>query len=95
MKLIMGETCSTCCTTAEEGKGEINDVNNEQNKKTITNQKYAKTNGQTKPTQVSPYCYLEKLEEGQDRRHAHAHESTGVRAWLPAAQKVQNHEAHF
>ena len=49
----MGVDCSTCCTTAEEGKSEINDVNNDNIRVAPNLQKHA--NSKTSSNQVSSH----------------------------------------
>lgn len=44
----MGETCSNCCATAEEGKGEINDVDNDKKLERPNQQKYITTTSTSK-----------------------------------------------
>ena len=46
----MGVDCSTCCTTAEENKSEINDVNNEQKNVRPGQQKFSGTTQSTYAT---------------------------------------------
>lgn len=49
----MGADCSTCCTTAEENKSEINDVNNEQKNIRPGQQKFTGTTQSTYTTNAT------------------------------------------
>lgn len=55
----MGVDCSTCCTTAEEGKSEINDVNNDNIRVAPNLQKHA--NSKTSSNQVSSHLKSKTL----------------------------------